>query len=121
LNNLKKLSYVAWWLALILFDTAGQLSMKMTAQTLKETVFGGLWLSEAMSTFSLWAALICYTASFLVWLNILKQTELSVAFPVSSLNYITILFASWLLFQEPIGPQLFLGVMLIVMGVIFIT
>jgi hypothetical protein len=44
------LHYLTWWLALILFDTAGQIGMKMTSQAMTGTAFGGLWFRELLTS-----------------------------------------------------------------------
>ncbi len=58
-----------------------------------------------------------YGISSIIWIFILKQLPLSIAYPTLSLGYVIILFVSWKFFGESIGLFNILGVILIVAGV----
>jgi drug/metabolite transporter (DMT)-like permease len=58
-----------------------------------------------------------YGISSIIWIYILKNLPLSIAYPALSLGYILVLFISWKFLGENIGPLNILGVTLIVAGV----
>ncbi|MBF0544336.1 MAG: EamA family transporter [Candidatus Riflebacteria bacterium] len=108
------------WLSMPLFDTVSQIAMKKASFVLQKFSFGGEWLFQAISNHNLWVSVSCDLASFLIWMGILKRSELSFAYPISSVSYITILIASWYWFGEKIGLLHGIGVGLITIGVVLI-
>ncbi|MBI4054033.1 MAG: EamA family transporter [Candidatus Doudnabacteria bacterium] len=65
--------------------------------------------------------LVCLGLGFLLWLVVLSRLKLSVAIPFASVNYVLILFFSWLVLKESISPLQILGVGLIAVGLFFVT
>lgn len=61
-----------------------------------------------------------YLASLASWLWILAHLPLSIALPVSGLNYVTVAIASRVLLNERIDRRRALGIAVIVAGVIVI-
>ncbi|WP_130833938.1 4-amino-4-deoxy-L-arabinose-phosphoundecaprenol flippase subunit ArnE [[Erwinia] mediterraneensis] len=62
-------------------------------------------------------SLILLTAGLLLWLLVLQRVDVSVAYPMLSLNFILVPLAARALWQEPIADGYWPGVMLIVIGV----
>ncbi len=58
------------------------------------------------------------TVSAATWLAVLSQWDVSVAYPLLSLNFIIMLFVAHYFFNEKITTQQIVGVLLIVLGVI---
>ncbi|WP_426816771.1 4-amino-4-deoxy-L-arabinose-phosphoundecaprenol flippase subunit ArnE [Winslowiella sp. 2C04] len=67
-----------------------------------------LWLSLSV---------LLLGSAMLVWLWVLQQVPVSVAYPMLSLNFIVIALAARWLWQERISLRHALGIMLIVAGV----
>jgi len=109
------------WVLLILLETLAQTSVKFTANALHGMDFDAAWLAALISTPAAWAAIICYIASFVVWMIILKKSELSVAFLISSFCYITVILASRLIFKENITLLQCIGMFFIVSGIILLS
>jgi drug/metabolite transporter (DMT)-like permease len=63
------------------------------------------------------AALACYLGAFLTWLLILRGQELSRAFPLSAVGYVTVLLASAWMLGETVDLGRWAGAGLIVAGV----
>lgn len=63
-----------------------------------------------------WLGLFAYALSSALWLVVLSRVELSVAYPLGSLSYVIVVFAS-LAMGERVGALRWLGVALIVGGV----
>jgi len=57
-------------------------------------------------------------SAMLVWLWVLQQVPVSIAYPMLSLNFIIIAFAARWLWQERISLRHSLGIVLIVAGVV---
>ncbi|WP_231295502.1 EamA family transporter [Gloeocapsa sp. PCC 7428] len=66
-------------------------------------------------------ALATYTIGVANWVLALRVVKLSVAYPLSSLNYVGILFGSYYFFNETITFTRILGVLLIFTGVLFVA
>ncbi|WP_052835385.1 EamA family transporter [Syntrophaceticus schinkii] len=62
-----------------------------------------------------------YAAGFFTWMKALTRENLSYVYPMVSLSYILVLFYSYFLFKEPITLNKFMGIVLIIGGVIFIN
>lgn len=95
-----------------LLSCAGQLCQKQAthcsdAQRRKRHML--LWLSFSV---------LLLAGAMLVWLWVLQQVPVSVAYPMLSLNFIIIAFAARWLWQERISLRHSLGIMLIVAGVV---
>lgn len=113
-SRVKLISYAALFIS-IAFSIAGQLLMKHT-------------MSNPAGGFLEWAflrqlvlALTIYSLGVANWIVALKQVKLSVAYPLTSLNYVGILLGSSYFFNEEITPIRVLGVSLIFVGVLLVA
>ena len=97
------------WLLLLGFDASVQLSFKLGSASLVG-VQGLGWLLAALSSPWILAGIACYLGAFVTWTVILREHDLSLAFPITSLGYVIILLASARLLGETIDPQRWLGV-----------
>lgn len=61
-----------------------------------------------------------YGASAILWLEVLTDLDLSVAFPLVSISYIAALFIGRFLFDEHVNLYRVVGVLLICSGVFFV-
>jgi drug/metabolite transporter (DMT)-like permease len=104
------------WLALLLFETGANLTMKLGSAQL-EALSGAGWLQGAMLDPWIWAAAGCYLASFFSWMVILRSSALTLAFPASSMVLVTVMLAAWLVLGERIALWNWAGVALIMTGV----
>jgi len=65
------------------------------------------------------SAFICMFIRGLIWLFIIKQMNLSFAYPFISLSFVLILIISYIFFNERITLGKILGSSLIILGIIF--
>jgi drug/metabolite transporter (DMT)-like permease len=112
---------VMWFALSVACDVAGQLCFKVGAQSTgegpaHEVSLGGLLIGPWQL-----AGVAVYTIEIFVWLRILAEVPLSIAFPIASLNFLAITFASWLFLGEAVGRRQWLGVCLITFGVIVVA
>ena len=109
--------HVILWSLIPICNTLYQVFIKLAAHDMGGTDFGIAWLQQAAVTPWMWAALASELASFVIWIKILSDHELSKAFPLSAISYLLILSVSWFGFYETILPLQLVGGTLILAGV----
>ena len=67
-----------------------------------------------------WWGILLMTGWLLLWILVLNQTELSIAFPLESIQYVLIIFSSYFFLKEPLNWNRVLGTILIVLGIILV-
>ena len=61
-----------------------------------------------------------YAASFVAWTVVLSRLQLSLAYPGLAMTYVLIPLASWGLLHEPISRSHWVGLAVIVIGVLLV-
>ena len=115
------LTIVLWFILSIACDVVGQLCLKLGADKLPE---GGNLREMAVALGrSGWAlaGVATYAAEFFIWLRILAEVPLSIAFPIASANFLAISLASAVFLGERVGRRQWLGSFLITCGVIIVA
>ena len=65
-----------------------------------------------------WAAAILYGAVTILWVMLLREIDLSRAYPFVAITYVLVPAASVVILGEKVGPWYLAGVVLIVAGII---
>lgn len=65
--------------------------------------------------------LFFYGISFLIWLFVLSRMNLSLVYPITSLNFVLVIVASYFLFGEKLSLFQYFSVFLIILGVILLV
>lgn len=65
--------------------------------------------------------MIMYVVSVLCWLYALTRVDLSYATPFLALTYVLMVLVSWLLLGESINPVRWIGLLVIVVGVMIVS
>lgn len=119
------MSYLPLILLGVLLNAAAQLFLKEGMRRIGHFEF--VWanvvpiaLQVSMNVFVL-AGLLCYVVSVGVWLLVLSRVEVSYAYPLLSVGYIVNAFAGYYLFQENLSITRITGVLIICVGVYFVT
>ncbi len=68
-----------------------------------------------------WGGMLCYGASVCVWIAALAKAPVSVAYPMLSLGYIIVAWASTMWLGETLSPAKLLGIALICVGVALVS
>jgi drug/metabolite transporter (DMT)-like permease len=105
------------WVLFIALSTGTQLAFKWAGNKLAGVELGWRWAVAAMTTPAVGIAAAGYIALFVLWLLILQRTDLTKAFALTGLIYITVPFFGWLLFAEQFGPERIIGIVCIIAGV----
>jgi drug/metabolite transporter (DMT)-like permease len=114
------LSLALWFVLSVACDVAGQLCLKLGADDLPDE--SGPRLVKALLR-QPWivAGVAIYIVEIFVWLRILAEVPLSIAFPVASLNFLGVTLASSLFLKESVGRRQWLGALLITVGVVIVA
>ncbi len=105
------------WVVFILLDTLAQIIFKIGAKGLESTDGLLQFATVAVQSGWVWLAVICYIMVFFLWMLILQKMELSQAFPLTGLTYITVPFCAYMLFSETIDWTRGIGIAVILIGV----
>jgi drug/metabolite transporter (DMT)-like permease len=91
--------------------TASSGALRFTSESLRDVV----------TTPSVWAGLILFGLSAIVWLAVLSRTTLSFAYPFVSLTYVLILLADRFVLDQEVPAFRYAGVVFIVIGIILVA
>lgn len=100
-----------------LFTCIGQLLQKQAVESWKITPHS---TTEKLRSIWLWAAIASLGFAMLLWLLVLQQLAVSVAYPMLSLNFVLVTLASRIWFKEHAGLMHWTGVGLIVLGIVLL-
>ena len=64
---------------------------------------------------------LAMTVSFFTWLALLRQFELSYLYPFEGLDRVLLAFAAWLILKEKMSRDLWIGLILICLGAMFVA
>jgi drug/metabolite transporter (DMT)-like permease len=103
------------WLIIPILSTVNQLVQKSMALSLPHAE-GLAWLKQITINPWLLAVLLCEVTTFVLWLGVLKNVNLSRATPITSIAYLLIVFVGWLFFGEAVHIVQIIGVLLIIGG-----
>lgn len=104
-----------FWLGIPVLDMLSQLFIKLAAEHV--TGSGLTWLHNTVTSPWMIAAIAVEAACFVIWMRVLAELDLSLAFPLSAISYILVIAASWLIFGESISLLQLTGSGLILAGV----
>ena len=79
------------------------------------------FISEIFTKPSLWLGIMVMVMGLIVWLFAIAQGNLSLVFPIGSLQYIMILFLAHKFLGEKIDKMKLIGTLLVMMGIVFMS
>lgn len=92
----------------------GQILFKVSAIALTES--GTLFAIKPAAI--LFAAMCLYGATSVIWVWVLQEVELGRVYPFMALAFILVPLGSYLVFGERFQPQYFIGVAMIMIGIV---
>ncbi|AZE53405.1 Permease of the drug/metabolite transporter (DMT) superfamily [Pseudomonas synxantha] len=116
-----RLGTLVLWALLIATESAGQLFTKVAGDQLGQMDFTWQWLGDVARNPGILTAIASYLGAFFVWMLILRRSSLSLAFPLSSLVFVAVLLGSWLGLGEHISLLHWVGVVVIVAGIVLLA
>lgn len=103
-----------------LFEAFGQLAFKQGAESAlvdggMSGLFRRLWRNRSVAV-----GIVCFVVEAVLWTMALRLLDVSIAFPAGSLCFVFVLLLSRLWLQEQVGLDRWVGVGLILSGVVLI-
>ena len=98
-----------------IFFKNGVRHLKLHGNNIRQYFNFGL---NALATPLIWCGLVASVIAITLWLTVLAQLPLSVAYSFDSLQYVLILVASSIFLREKIGLMRILGTGLIIVGIV---
>jgi drug/metabolite transporter (DMT)-like permease len=106
-------------------DTIAQFFMKkgLNVTGIDSVTLGNVWefILRNGSSGLVWLGILIQALNFFVWIVILYKIDLSIAMPVGSTSYIFVPIVAALFLHENVSPLRWLGILLIVMGIHFVS
>ena len=101
-----------------LFIRQGMLKLGNISMNMSE-----LWnmIIQAISNIYIWAGMMSYAVSILLWMVVLSKVNVSLAYPFLSIGYIVTAIIAYFAFGEPITLQKIAGIAIICLGVVVLT
>lgn len=102
------------WLTLVfasLLSVCGQLCQKQATRpvpTHARTRYIAQWIGLALA---------CLGLAMLLWLAVLQNIPVGIAYPMLSLNFVWVTLAAWKIWREPVTTRHWLGVGLLITGI----
>jgi multidrug transporter EmrE-like cation transporter len=117
----------AWVLTGVLLNAAAQLLLKAGARSV-----GAISMSDGSAALwrsatglaqhpGIFGGLVCYAISVVVWIVALSRVDVSIAYPMLSIGYVVNAALAWWLFGEQVSAQRWLGIAVIIIGVVLVA
>lgn len=109
----------------MVLNTAAQLLLKTAMTTIGHFDFA--WINFFPITFKIafnpffLGGLGCYVLSMLMWLMVLSRTDVSLAYPLTSIGFILTPLCAYFLLGESLTLPRIMGILVIVVGVYLVT
>lgn len=113
--------YLVGFALLLLFDTIGQSSFKLTAIHAQPLEASVQWIIRVFTQPWIYIAILGYIGAFFTWMALLKKAPVGPAFAASHLEVVTVMLVSAFLFHEDITLIRILGAVFIVAGIVFLA
>lgn len=113
--------YLIGFLFLLLFDTLGQCSFKLTAQHAEPLEMSFDWIIRVFTNPWVYTAVFGYIGAFFTWMLLLKKAPIGPAFAASHLEVVTVMLASYWIFNEQITLLRLLSAAFIIIGIVFLA
>ena len=105
----------------VLLEALGQLCFKMSAARNQHGAHPLGVLRSALTHHWVITGVACFLTEAALWTLALKALPLSVAFPAGSICFVFVALLSLLLLREKVGRLRWLGISLILAGVLLVT
>ncbi|MDR1553768.1 MAG: EamA family transporter [Prevotellaceae bacterium] len=104
-----------------LLSASGQVFFKLAVQKIGKFVLSWAYFVDILTNWWLLASGISLILAIILWSYILKHFEFSVAYPITAVAYVFGVLSAIFIFHETVSLTRWLGVGLIILGVILIA
>lgn len=101
--------------------SCGQVFLKLALQRMGEFTMAWRFFLAQLTNWWFLGCGLCYAAASVLWMYIVKTFPFSMAYPMVSLSYVFGMLAAMFIFHEPIPLGRWVGVLLIMVGCIFVA
>lgn len=110
-------------LVAVLLGAVAQITLKRGMQIYGEVSVVGVWgqLIDIFKVPHVAVGFLLYGLSSVLWIAVVSNVDLSLAYPMVSVAYVAVVVASWLFLGEQFSPVRLTGLLIIVAGVIVIS
>jgi undecaprenyl phosphate-alpha-L-ara4N flippase subunit ArnE len=115
------LKLIALSTAQSLFLVSGQIFLKFAMMHIGRFSLTWTYAKDVLTCWPLAASGLSMLGASLIWFYILKHYEFSVAYPLISISYVFGMMASIFIFHETVPLIRWIGVFLIMSGVLLVT
>ncbi|MBU0630000.1 MAG: EamA family transporter [Candidatus Margulisbacteria bacterium] len=107
----------------VLLAVTGQLMMKKGMVVFGAFPFSQILVKLIPIFMNPWVffGFVCFGLSSIFWLVVLSRLPLSLVYPMVSVAYVLVALASMLFFREPVSLVRWIGISVIILGVILIS
>ncbi len=109
--------FVIAFLALLAFDTAGQMGFKLAATSAGMASLDRAWFIAVVSSPWVYLAVTAYLGAFFIWITLLQHAPIGPAFAASHAEIVSVLLFSVLLLHETLTAQQIAGSCLVLAGI----
>ena len=111
--------------AVSIFVVTGQILIKLALGVVAGQQSGSISFFEqipvVLTQAQFWGAMLCLLVSGVIWIYVLRNFELSLAYPLTSLSYVIMMVTSHFVLGERITLTKLLGTLIIVLGIVVAT
>ena len=102
--------------------TASELFLKLGARDTAHLNRSFAWTGiSGLASLWTWLGILFVILSLISWLYVLRRVPLSVAFPLSNVVHVLVPVTSWIFLNELISPRRWLGIALVLIGLIIVA
>lgn len=113
------------WLQLaicVLLATAAEIFLKLGAEATADPANRWSWTGlTGLRSGWVWCGIVASVISLFNWLATLKKLPLTIAFPAGNIVHILVPLSSWVFLGEAILPKRWLGIALVLLGLMIIA
>lgn len=114
------IGWIPWFILSAIFESFGQISFKKAAVSVKH-LSGYSYYAGLAKRLHLYLGIVSYLGEMAVWLYILSNIPLSIAFPLSGLQEMVLVLFAAIILKEKISPLAWFGIILISVGVSMVS
>lgn len=104
-----------------IFLTSSQIFLKFAMMSIDKFSFSWKFAGELLTNWKLAVSGVCIVIATLLWVYILRHFDFSMAYPMISISYVFGMLAAIYIFHEAIPFTRWIGVALIIAGVILVA
>lgn len=114
------INWLPWFILSAIFESYGQVSFKKAALS-TEHLSGYSYFLGLAKNYHLYLGIVSYLGEMAVWLYLISNIPLSIAFPLSGLQEMILVLFVAVKMKEKVPPLAWFGVLLIAIGVSMVS